>query len=305
MKNKDLISIIIPVYNEEIHLERCINSIINQTYKNMESILVNDGSTDQSGEICDKIAKNDKRIKVIHKKNSGVSDTRNMGINNANGKYITFIDSDDYIDNKMIEKLYINLKENESDISICGFKRINEKKQILYETKTKKINLNKREFLDELMIEKIFIGSLWGKLYKKEFFEKNKLDKKLRIAEDLDLLIRIGEESKKISVLGENLYYYYDNAKSVTKNSNFEKYSDELKVLEKNFNNKNISKKLIYSRYLKLNTCLFYNFRKNDKENAEYCKKIIKNTQLNKGLNNYFTFKQKIKYLLVKINIIR
>lgn len=306
MKNEDLISIIIPLYNEEKHLDRCIKSIVKQTYKDIEIIILNDGSTDSSKEICDKWSQIDSRIKVIHKKNSGVSDTRNLGIEKSQGKYITFIDSDDYIDETMINKLYVDLINNNSDISVCGFKRITENNKILYESIKKKTTLNnKNEFLNELMKEKLFIGSLWGKLYNKELFKNNKLDKNLRIAEDLDLLIRISKDIKKISLIGENLYYYFDNEKSVTRKSNFDKYSDEIKVLEKNLNNSDINKKLIMSRYIRINTCLFYNFRKTDKKNAEYCRKIIKKIPLKIGLGKYITFKQKIKYLLVKINIIK
>ena len=106
LDEKDIISIIVPVYNVEKYLDKCIDSIINQTYKNIEIILIDDGSTDQSSAICDKYSKLDKSIKVIHKKNGGISDARNEGTKITTGSYLMFIDSDDYIDSNMIEELY-------------------------------------------------------------------------------------------------------------------------------------------------------------------------------------------------------
>ena len=114
---KDLISVIIPVYKVEEYINRCIDSVINQTYKNLEIILVDDGSPDGCPKICDEYAKKDSRIRVIHKQNGGLSDARNVGIDNANGKYITFIDSDDWIPIDSINILYKNLINTKSEIS--------------------------------------------------------------------------------------------------------------------------------------------------------------------------------------------
>ena len=110
------ISVIVPVYNVEKYLTKCVDSIMNQTYKDLEIILVDDGSTDNSGKICDEYVKKDKRFKVIHKKNGGLSDARNVGIKNSTGEYLSFIDSDDYIDNDMIECLYNACIKNNADI---------------------------------------------------------------------------------------------------------------------------------------------------------------------------------------------
>ena len=103
---KERISVVVPVYNVEKYLEKCVNSIVNQTYKNLEIILVDDGATDNSGKLCDELAKIDNRIKVYHKENGGLSDARNYGVERATGDYIGFVDSDDYIDAEMYEKLY-------------------------------------------------------------------------------------------------------------------------------------------------------------------------------------------------------
>ena len=123
---KDLITVAIPIYNVEKYLERCIKSIINQTYKNIEILLVNDGSPDNSKEIMEKYKENDKRIKCFYKKNGGLSDTRNYAINIASGKYICFIDGDDYIDNTFVEKLYNKIIEDKSDLAWCNFTLVND-----------------------------------------------------------------------------------------------------------------------------------------------------------------------------------
>ena len=121
---KERISVVVPVYNVEQYLEKCVNSIINQTYKNLEIILVDDGATDKSGKLCDELAKLDNRIMVYHKKNGGLSDARNYGVERATGDYIGFVDSDDYIDAEMYEKLYEALKKENVDVAESNIKII-------------------------------------------------------------------------------------------------------------------------------------------------------------------------------------
>ena len=120
MRENDLISVILPIYNVEPYLERAVDSIIKQTYRNIEIILVDDGSPDNCGNICDAYAKQDKRIIVIHKENGGLSDARNVGIKKASGKYITLVDSDDYVDDDYVEFLYSLIKNSGADMSICS-----------------------------------------------------------------------------------------------------------------------------------------------------------------------------------------
>ena len=116
----ELISVVVPVYNVEKYIERCVVSIVNQTYTNLEIILVDDGSTDQSGLICDELNNQDDRIKVIHKMNEGLGLTRNRGVTEAKGEYICFIDSDDYVEKQYIETIYFDLKKQEADVCYCG-----------------------------------------------------------------------------------------------------------------------------------------------------------------------------------------
>ena len=122
--NKEKITIVVPIYNAEKYLERCIKSILDQTYENLEIILVNDGSTDKSLEICEKFKAEDNRIIIINKENGGVSSARNKGIDAATGKFIIFIDADDYIEKEMFEVLEEDLFKNNVDISMCGFRTV-------------------------------------------------------------------------------------------------------------------------------------------------------------------------------------
>ena len=130
MINKKKLSIIIPVFNVEEYLPKCIESVVNQTYDNLEILLINDGSTDNSGVICDNFAHKDERVKVVHKENGGLSAARNLGLSLATGHYIAFLDSDDYIDSEMYETLVDALENADADIAACGFKEIYQNKHL-------------------------------------------------------------------------------------------------------------------------------------------------------------------------------
>jgi len=132
------ISIIVPVYNVERYIRKCVKSLINQTYKNIEIILVNDGSPDNCGQICDDFAREDRRIVVIHKENGGLCSARNAGLSVATGKYIGFVDSDDWIRADMYEYLYINAKSHDADIACCNYYRVTAKSKWLGSKKTSK-----------------------------------------------------------------------------------------------------------------------------------------------------------------------
>ena len=121
MKTNELISIIVPIYNIEKHIVRCLDSILAQTYHNIEVILIDDGSTDNSGKICDQYSSADTRINVFHKQNGGLVSARNLGLESARGDYIGFVDSDDWIEPNMYERMYNNLKNNNSEICICNY----------------------------------------------------------------------------------------------------------------------------------------------------------------------------------------
>ena len=153
---KDLITVVIPIYKVEQYLDKCIQSIINQTYKNLQIILVNDGSPDNCGKICDEYALKDNRIEVIHKINGGLSDARNVGIGRAKGKYIGFVDSDDYIEKDMYENMYNLLEERNADVCICNFYNVIENNNIIKNPNNGIQEYNKIDMYSTYISNKIF-----------------------------------------------------------------------------------------------------------------------------------------------------
>ena len=216
-KKEPLISIIIPVYKVEKYLEKCISSVINQTYKNLEIILVDDGSPDNCGIICDEYAKKDERIMVVHKKNGGLSDARNAGIRIATGEYIGFVDSDDWIDCNMYKKLYELLKDHDADISVCELQRTTNSVKNIKNTKVK-INIYTQK---EYMMKFFKIGSqtieyyATTKLYKRDLIDDKQYPKGLT-SEDVLGTCKAILKAKKIVKSNEKLYYYRYNEDSIT-----------------------------------------------------------------------------------------
>ncbi len=217
----DLISIVVPVYNVEKYLKKCIDSIINQTYKNLEIILVDDGSPDNCGKICDDYAEIDNRIKVIHKKNGGLSDARNVGIKNSLGKYISFVDSDDYIKSNMIEELYKAIKEG-SQISICNrleyFESMNPpKSKKSFVNDNEFLIMDKKEGIAELCSFRLFDMSVWAKLYKKNLFDTIEFPIG-KLSEDYYIMYKLFDKCQKISYINKPLYIYNQRQGSISKN---------------------------------------------------------------------------------------
>ena len=209
-----LVSIIVPIYKVEPYLRRCLDSIVNQTYTNLEIILVDDGSPDGCPQICDEYAAKDKRIVVIHKENGGLSDARNAGLNICKGQYISFVDSDDRVDEKYIENL-INLAIKEkADITIsenliCKNKNISINKS--YNTK---VYTSKEAILHLLKINHIAFTVSWGKLYKRELFSSLRFPIGKYHEDEVTTYI-LFYNSKKIAYTSEILYYYYQHAGSI------------------------------------------------------------------------------------------
>lgn len=179
------ISVIIPIYNSEKFLHSCVESVITQTYENLEIILINDGSSDNSAAICEEFSQKDKRIKVIHQSNKGVSAARNRGIQECTGQYISFIDSDDTLDVDMYEVLINEMKLQDLDIVHCGYKRIEGGKTIEIFGSKKRFFHNKYEALECLVGGTLFSGGLWNKLYRKSIIEPLFFEEKLKVNEDI------------------------------------------------------------------------------------------------------------------------
>lgn len=216
----DLISVIVPVYKVEKYLNRCVDSIINQTYKNLEIILVDDGSPDNCPKICDEYAMKDNRIKVIHKENGGLSDARNEGIKIAKGNYIGFVDSDDWIHKSMFENLYSAMANSKADIATCEFIRTKDK--IQKNDYNNFFDNSITEYNQEQYIKKFFkIGSqecvyyAWNKLYKRNIIDENQYPKGLT-SEDVVGTYKAILKSKKIITINYPYYYYYYNLESIT-----------------------------------------------------------------------------------------
>lgn len=176
---ESLVSIIVPIYNVEPYLKKCIDSIINQTLKDIEIILVNDGSTDNCGQIIDEYAKKDKRIIAINKENGGQSSARNMGLDIAKGKYVGFVDSDDSIDSEMYGLLYNGIEESRADVCVCGRQAYSEDGELVnkIEIQDELIYFN-NNVVEDYIVDRLFYKHtvvVWNKLYKKEIIDKNNI----------------------------------------------------------------------------------------------------------------------------------
>ena len=220
----DLISVIVPIYNVEEYLKKCIDSIINQTYTNIEIILVDDGSTDNCGTICDEYSQKDDRIKVIHKENGGLSDARNAGIEIATGKFLTFIDSDDFIEEGYIELLYNTIEEYDADLSIASHRVIYDK-TIMDKSTNEEFCGDSKLILEKILYDDGVDLSAWGKLYKVELFKEVRYPKD-RLFEDSATTYKLIDLSNKIAVCSKPVYNYVIREKSITNNTFSEKKLD-------------------------------------------------------------------------------
>lgn len=213
---EELISVVVPVYNVEDYIHKCVDSIINQTYRNLEIILVDDGSSDNSGRICDEYAEIDERIKVIHKENGGLSDARNAGIEISKGDYLGFVDSDDYIDADMYCILMNNLKNADADISTCGRIIVTGDDSIPLCEKNTTACLNSYDAINDLFTRNKFVfHAAWDKLYKREMFSNIRFPIG-RLFEDAAVMYQIFEKANKIVATEKQMYYYLQRQGSIS-----------------------------------------------------------------------------------------
>lgn len=226
-----LISVIVPVYNVELFLKKCVDSIVEQTYTNLEIILIDDGSPDNCPEICDEYAQKDNRIKVVHQENSGLAHVRNVGLKHATGDYVTFVDSDDYVTPNYVEFLYKGIFENNADLSIASFVvcKENDKKKSPIE-KEKYVVVTKTQCMEYYTSLRLnpFI-SAWNKLYKRDLFDGITYpDGKLY--EDAFTTYKLFEKAKKIAFTLTKLYYYRINPQSILGQSFREKHLEMIEA---------------------------------------------------------------------------
>ncbi|WP_052769948.1 glycosyltransferase [Paenibacillus sp. IHB B 3415] len=212
---ESVISIIIPIYNVEHFIVKCIESIIHQTYKNLEIILVNDGSPDNCGRICDDYAFQDNRIKVIHKKNGGLSSARNAGLDVATGNYIGFVDSDDWVEFDMFEKLLNVAEQENADIVQCGYRSVSENGGVL----RKYTGLNESYNNNEDVLEAYFAQTkinvvVWNKLYKRHLFDSIRMVEG-RLFEDTMVSFELVLHTKKLVSIEGEYYNYLQRSSSI------------------------------------------------------------------------------------------
>lgn len=269
----DLISVVIPAFNVDKYIERCIKSILNQTYSNIEIIIVDDGSTDDTPNIIDDYALKDHRIISVHKENGGVSSARMEGIHRASGEWIGFVDGDDVIEANMYEVLMNNAIKYNVDISHCGYRMIFPDGHILkFHATGKTINANTEEGLYNLLKADYVEPGLWNKLYKKSLFEgfedSDLWDSNIKYNEDLLMNYILFKKAKKSYYEDLVLYNYILRKNSATKsNPNIKSINDPLKVITiiKNDIQDSITKDIAYERYIRiLINCCMQNYYKDE-----------------------------------------
>mgnify|MGYP000955898924 CR=1 FL=1 len=307
------ISIIIPIYNVEKYLRRCIDSIVNQTYKNTEIILVNDGSPDNCGVICDEYAKIDSRIKVIHKVNGGLSSARNAGLDIASGEYIMFVDSDDWISEDTLEKLNRYVEK--------GYDIINFKFRFVKEKTKNIIKLNdkiKDSYECDLFsyIDKLFSGELdffiWNKLYKNDLFSDVRFPVG-RNYEDLATIYKLYFNAKNIIVTDYTLYnYWLGNSNSITSNSTIKNMTDYLlstkEIYEVNKNYLRINKRdfsSVDTWYKMMLIQLLINYTKSTYKDDDLKREILSELRSSKArISVVYKQGKIIKYVLYKSRLL-
>lgn len=229
-----MISVIVPVYNVKSYLKKCIESILNQTYSNLEIILVDDGSTDGSNEVCKYFERLDSRIRLIEKENGGLSSARNAGLEVAKGDYISFIDSDDWIEKDFIENLLFLLEKYNADISQCSFVRDNgTRAPKIYKDTTSKV-ISGKEALKNLYNRRTYLNTvvMWNKLYKKKIFEKMRFEEGI-INEDEAIIHEILYSLNRVVINSSTLYHYYVRSNSIMQSEFSLKKLDSIYVYEK------------------------------------------------------------------------
>lgn len=310
------ISVIVPIYNVENYLEKCISSILAQSYTNLEILLVDDGSTDSCSKICDNFANLDSRIIVIHKKNGGLSDARNVGIESSTGDYILFVDGDDYVSVDLCGVLLENLLNSDSDISICNFYwKYKSQMQIDVLPVSEGGILYKEEILEKTFVpNSVTMIVAWNKLYRRSlFFTKERIRYPIGILhEDEFTTFRLLYTAKKIILVDRPLYYYVQRKNSITSSFNERNIKDYSEVVSfyLRWSNEFAKEKRKLMEYVAMNSCFNIFNRLIINPNLTNKKIVKKNliTLIGKEIKNfttnpYATLPDKTKYFLFKFGL--
>ena len=313
MLEKPLVSVIVPIYMVEAYLPACIESIQNQTYENLEIILVDDGSKDDCGKIAEKYAANDSRIKVIHKENGGLSDARNAGIDVAEGEYFVFVDSDDRIHPQMTELLLQPVVENKADMSVCNFMTIgdDEKTDISNIVKADIVIIENMEdktknYFEEKSYVRFTVA--WNKLYPRRYFEQIRYPKG-KIHEDEFTTYKLLDKADRVAYIKDPLYYYVQRGSSIMGEGFNEKSLHRLEAMDERIryylalNNYEWAVNILF-----LYRLMFLRYAKQIKKNKRYSLSILKpffeiyrNLTMKNIFNYPISFKEKIGYVSMAI----
>ena len=295
----DKISVIVPAYNCQDTIEKCINSIQNQTYKNLEIIVVNDGSTDNTAEVIKSLQDEDERIKVFSIPNGGVSHARNIGIDNSTGDYITFVDSDDYIDEEMYDTLHLLANEYGALIAHCSYKNVfgeviknvggSGKVSIIYHD----------DGLRCLISGKLFGGGIWNKLYHKNLFCNIRFDENIIVNEDILINYFLFDSAEKSVYIDKCFYSYVSNEKSATHSVSSVAILENVVTVSKIINDKSYGKAYCYEAEQKLAYSLLILYKAYCFNNVDKVKKSILRQTIIDNKNVYTRRNDKISYFLL------
>ena len=281
------LSVIVPVYNGEQYIEECLRSIMNQSYKDLQIIVVNDGSTDSTKIIIEKIMVEDCRINLVNQRNNGVSSARNLGIEYAREEFITFVDCDDTLDLDMYEILMKYTKTSDFDIIHCGYKRISKNGIKEVSGSSKVLIQNSYEALECILKGKVFVASLWNKIYRKSLFNGIKFDESIKINEDVLINYQLFKKSSKSIFIDEAKYNYFErNLSACNTISNTKKVEDCIKVSNIILNDckNSILKEAALNKYcqclINLYRCYYYNKNKKIDQIRYEIKKFYKNNNI-------------------------
>lgn len=306
---KPLISVIVPVYNVEKYLRKCVDSIINQTYNNIEILLIDDGSTDGSGAICDEYSQRYDIVTAYHKQNGGLSSARNYGIERAKGEFIGLVDSDDYIHEEMYDRLYTLLVENDADLSECKLADVYNGKVRSSNKKIEVLIVNSETAIDYAFKAEIASVAAVDKLYRRSLFDNVRYPEGKTI-EDGYVIVDILSACSKIVISTEQLYYYVHRKGSITTNAFSKKNLDAIITYEKNYNIiKNKYPAIVDTAKMRLCWAYFYVLDKiiYDKtaENRDIKKDVIKYLRANYSFiirNKQFTKGRKIAASMLMVS---
>lgn len=306
--DQPLVSVIVPVYKVEPYLHQCVDSIINQTFNNLEIILVDDGSPDECPKICDEYAISDPRIRVIHQENRGVSAARNTGLDKANGQLIMFVDSDDWLDLNIIKKLYNNMVISSSDVAVCGLWHCISESNRYPEIIRWKSNVDAgRNLIYGVLFSKSGDhGAVWHKLYRKECWEGLRFDPKMKLGEDTWVILQLLLKNNLWSLVEEPLYYYRYRKSGASHSSNYFFHSKTnynmsklyYSLLEMEPELKKIGVEYMVERFF-----IYINYAAKENEKADYMETRSDFLQYDSLIQQFFndlSEKHRIRYQLIK-----